>query len=380
MYAIADSTVNRSGQVFADHALKLRHAGLAVLPASGKAPMISGFPRMKRAPSLKAIEGWAEKNPDADIVFVPGLSRTADGSSIVTLDADDLEASEFVERTFGDTPARTRTRKGRHHHYKLPEGINLGPLHSLRPFGLNIDVKHGQSGAGIVVAPPSRHADERSFVYSWDGSDENALRDMPALDVGKLLELTAKAVAARNRETLPLISREIGYLRDGSRGLWLNDRLCRDAPWCETCEALLDCGLSHNQALVSYGLEPLSIKEVTERVAAVWRDVEAGKIVRMHKQRATMRANGNEIDLLMKGYGNGAEAFALLGKLRVEHGARVSRGEAFVIAIEAMVRAKIMGNWSARKYREARETLIDAGFVRLVSPARRRVAATYTLE
>jgi len=49
--------------------------------------------------------------------------------------------------------------------------------------------------------------------------------------------------------------------------------------------------------------------------------------------------------------------------------ARCKRGETFAIAIAAMVEQRVLG-WCARKYREARDLLLEAGFIREVQPAR----------
>lgn len=38
-------------------------------------------------------------------------------------------------------------------------------------------------------------------------------------------------------------------------------------------------------------------------------------------------------------------------------------------AIKAMVESNVRGRWSARKYREARDLLLEAGFIREVTPA-----------
>jgi hypothetical protein len=66
--------------------------------------------------------------------------------------------------------------------------------------------------------------------------------------------------------------------------------------------------------------------------------------------------------------------------LRAEHGGRCKRGETFVLATSAMVQDRVLGSWSVRRYREARDLLLQESFIREVSPARSNRAAEYTLE
>lgn len=377
-----------SSSIFGSHAVALRRAGLAVLPAHGKSPMRKGFSTMKTAPSVATVEKWAERTPDADIVVVPGLSRTANGCEFVVLDADDMESSDFVERTFGTSDVRVKTRKGMHHWFELPGGTDLGKMHSLRSYGLNIDVKHGQAHAGIVVAPPSRHADQRDFQYELvGGADVQAFGDVRQIDLGKLYEITSsQVVAGRNDPFLNVTNTApaarppaaAGRMRDESRGQWLNDSLVPHAVWCDSIDEVLDKAFGLNQSLVGRGCQPLTADEVVARATEVWKHVESGKLVRMHKARQQVRVGGTEIETLIETK-NGADAMLLLGKLRKEHGARVERGETFVLVSNAMAEAKTMGNWSSKRIRQARDTLLATGMLVLMCPARRNLAARYTL-
>ena len=77
------------------------------------------------------------------------------------VDADDELACERVVETFGDTPGKMRTRRGRHFKYRNT-GLDFRKLRSLNAFGINADVKHGNS---IVVAPWSRHQKEHRSIF-----------------------------------------------------------------------------------------------------------------------------------------------------------------------------------------------------------------------
>lgn len=365
------AAVNRE-TTFADHAAGLRRLGWAVLPANGKRPARAGFSKWRCAPSLGVVEQWAEQEPAADIVIVPGLSRTPDGRQIVTLDADDAAASEWVTETFGATPGRTRTRKGAHHHYSY-DGPALGRLHGLRAFGRNVDVKHGQGQAGIVVAPPSRHEDDCGFRYEWDGCDASVIGHLPRLDPKQLERFAHRPDAEKARArvvvrphvscdnilTAPPVRSQQGF-RDGSRGLALNDHLCKHVGWCSDLDDLLDVAETWHSQHVDAGMEALDSAEIVDRTRQVWRDAQAGKLGRSTDAH-------RELSL-------GENATKLLQVLRVMH---PTGRDAFAIAPDGMARARVIGRWSPARYRSARDELLKAGFVRLVRAAEFRAPPLY---
>jgi hypothetical protein len=84
---------------FAEHAPAMRRAGWAVLPAAGKAPLREGFNKWKYAPGEKTVGEWAQKQPSADIVYVPGLCSTGRGrKGVIVVDCDDAEQASGPER------------------------------------------------------------------------------------------------------------------------------------------------------------------------------------------------------------------------------------------------------------------------------------------
>jgi hypothetical protein len=77
-----------------------------VLPAAGKSPLRSGFNRWTRPPGPAVVARWALKCPEADILYVTGLSRGRPGGpGLVVVDGDDAEACHRIEELFGETPA-----------------------------------------------------------------------------------------------------------------------------------------------------------------------------------------------------------------------------------------------------------------------------------
>jgi hypothetical protein len=393
-------------RVFGNHALAMREAGFAVLPARGKEPIRKGFTTWKSAPGMATVSKWAEKDPTADMVYVPGLSRAhRRGDPIIVVDGDDAEATERVEKLFGKTPGMVKTRRGKHFLYRDP-GSSLGKISSLKPFGLNADLKHGRS---IVACPPSIHEDGK-HVYQFDGCDETVIRDLPVFN-GRALQALIDASQSLTCNSHPNVTetaprpgvggglgdyatqtelrntrasgRGVGELRDGSRGQWLNDRLCAHVAHCDTLDDLIDVARTKAQALVDAGYPPLSDEEISARAAQVWKDMEAGHIEAWHKGSSVARTDDIEIQALALSGKHGGDALMLLMKLRNAHQARVLRGETFALNVAAMVEQGTLPGWSRERYENTIGVLLALGFVRRVSQCRRgrfgRVAAQYTL-
>jgi len=359
--------------IFAHNAPRLRQAGFAVLPANGKKPRRTGYRKWRHAPDLSVVSMWAEQDPSADIVYVPGLSRARGGDhGIVVIDGDDEEACAQIVEVFGDTPGKVKTRRGYHGLYRAT-GLDLGKLTSLKKFGINADIKHGNS---IVVAPPSRHQDNRGFAYAWDGCDETVIRDLPPFNVQALQQLLGKAAA---QDVKPQMG-----LRDGSRKLWLNDLLCSHAMHCDTELELLDVARTANMDLPRRGHAMLEDAVVVERTAVVWRDAQEGKLKAWRGRSGNARACGSELDELCRlSQRNGPDAFALLIRLRLTHSAACRRGETFCITPKAMAKAGVIPGWTRERYETARDLLLLSGLVEKVADLKvtpkSRIGAQYSL-
>jgi hypothetical protein len=366
--------------IFADYAPVMRGLGWAVLPATGKSPRRAGFNSWRNAPSVEAVRQWAQRDPDANIVYVPGLCETGrNNRGIIVVDSDDADAIGQAEEIFGPTDGKVKTRRGKHFLYN-GAGIDLGKLTSLRHLKLNIDLKHGKSGAGIVVAPPSTHEKDHTFNYTWEGCDETVLGHLPPFPTNRLDALLSKHSA--KPESLPV--KEGKEFRSGSRGLWINDQLTRHGPFFdgegeELLNSVLEKAAQLNEELPRLGYEMLDDREILTRAKQIVKDIESGKIERRLGLRATCVSDADEVRFLAALAPNGDSAFALLQLFRAEHGARCKRGETFKIAIKSMVECRVMGRWSTRKYREARDLLLQAGSIIEVVPAKARQAAEYML-
>jgi hypothetical protein len=347
--------------------------------------MVSGFNKMQYAPGERQVEKWAARYPAADLVFVAGLCETGRGKQgVIVVDCDDETAVSRASKLFGETPGRVRTRRGEHRYFR-DDGANLGTLSSLRAYGLNIDLKHGQHGAAIVAAPPSPHEKDRDFRYTWASCGPDVLKALPPFRASGLFDFLEKSRPAANLAQLTANRAKAPFnARADSRGLWLNDQLVKHGPFfdgeaAELLNSVLDKARQLNESLAELGFEPLGDSEVLRRSKQIVQDIENGKIERRLARRATCTSDADEIRFLCS-LANGADAFALLQLFRSEHAGKISRGETFAICIGAMARSRVMGSWSERKYREARDVLLQEGFIREIWPARWKRAAEYTLE
>ena len=289
-----------------------------------------------------------------------------------------MEAAERVLELFGDTAGKVITRRGKHFLYRDAQGSGIGGIQSLKKFGLNADLKHGKT---IVVAPPSTHEMDRSFTYQWDGCDENVIRDLPRFktqDLVKLMERWSETL--HNTTTLPprppsgLHRHEF---RNDSRKLGLNDHLVSLAGRGKLLDldTALAAGFDWNESLRSRGIEPMDSGEVVRVVSFVVQDWASGKLVPTRGNRGTCISDADEVRELGRAGQNGSDAFALLQLFRAEHSVRAT----FHIAIHAMVRDHVMGTWSARRYRAARDLLLTTHKIEEASKAKKSMPAKYRL-
>src|SRR5262245_36010843 len=120
--------VTPAGSAFATYAPRMRRASFAVVPTRGKPPIWKGYRNWHHALGAESVAKWAEEVPDADIVYVPGLSPpNLRGAGIVLVDADDEPACEQVLEVSGDTPATVRTGRRRRDQPRTEAGRHVPP-------------------------------------------------------------------------------------------------------------------------------------------------------------------------------------------------------------------------------------------------------------
>jgi hypothetical protein len=353
---------------FAEHALELRRHGFAVLPATGKHPVLKGYDKHREPLTAKSIAALAKKFPDANVCYQAGPS------GVVVVDADDTDAGQECLQVFGSTPGRVRTRRGEHFLYR--DTGTLLSVTSLRSCGINADLKAGYGGRSVVIAPPSVHP--KGGQYAWLGCDPSVRGHLPPFPVERLTALLERSTAQLREATAG--HRTQKSLRDGSRGLGLNDYLCYHAPHCDTFDEVLDCARTWNEEQP----RPLLDAEVMNRVRQVWNDVLDNKLTRQFRREATAQATNSEIhELNLAGHG-GSDALTLLLFLRTLHGARTRRGETFSLNCKAMEASQSLPRWTRKRIAAAIQLLLDCGKLVRIRPAHfarnKGAAGVYTLE
>jgi hypothetical protein len=341
-------------EIFNQHSPRLYSAGMATLPLSGKEPLVAGFNKWKRRPGRVTFEKWRQKFPDANVGYVPGLTGKG---GIVVID-DDGGAAERIVEVFGATPGMVTTRRGKHYLYRAPKGFGNQRI-NLKGLGINADWKAGND---IVVGPGSIH--ESGHIYVWDGCDERVLHDLPTLDFCRLAEFRGDMASG----LLQADKRIAAGFRDGSRKLALNDWLWKHAGSVEGAFELVNIARGWNEDLVDRGIIKLEDETVVQVARTVWGDFQKKGEV-WHGRRATVRSTVSEIDELARYGKNAASAYMLLMKLRGEHGARMQRGETFMISPVAMAKKGTIPHWTKYEFTKARDLLLKAGKISVVVEA-----------
>lgn len=124
--------------------------------AANKKPLLPWGQFMTRKPSIDTIDRWQYEYPQANIAILTGRA-----SDLLVLDADDQGAIEEVEEKGVPETASVWTPRGKHWYFQLPKAntscrAKLGRRRA-------IDVR---GEGGYVVAPPSRGAAGRKYVWA----------------------------------------------------------------------------------------------------------------------------------------------------------------------------------------------------------------------
>lgn len=152
-------------------ALSYVECGLAVFPVNGKIPFKNshGVKDAKIDPN-RVQEMWAE-HPRANIAIACG-----DVSQIIVVDDDSDEARAelaTLENKYGPLPptAVSKSRRGHHRYYSIPEGVSVP--HKSKKNGSPLEII---SDGHYVLAPPSIHPS--GIRYEW-GNDITEFAEAP---------------------------------------------------------------------------------------------------------------------------------------------------------------------------------------------------------
>ncbi len=146
-----------------------REKELSVIPIEfmGKRPKIDWMEFQKRLATPEEIHEWCRVR--CNVALVMGKV-----SGLVAVDADSDAALQWIKKNLPESPCGTRTAKGEHSFYSLPDGMIVGNRARLK--GMKLDVR---GEGGYVLASPSVH--ETGVEYERLG-DWEKLRECPVFD------------------------------------------------------------------------------------------------------------------------------------------------------------------------------------------------------
>lgn len=182
------ATDNTSGRAVDLRGAALRYAamGWRVFPCKPKSKQPATEHGFKDATtSVGQIEAWWGSNPRYNIGVCP-----PDG--VVVFDLDHSTVIEGFSNEFGPLPMTltTRTRRGQHLFYRLPDGVKV-PTTAEFNRGL-VDVKVGANG--YLIAAPSAHPS--GGRYEWVREDA-PIADLPESLLLRFREVTAVKAAPK---------------------------------------------------------------------------------------------------------------------------------------------------------------------------------------
>lgn len=303
-------------------------AGVAALPLQGKRPLVCHPGTFTRDAALKV----ASRFPDANLGFWCGGRN-----GITVVDIDDSRDCELqhVLDTCGDTPAIVRTASGKHHAYYR----NCGERRSIRP-----DRRHAIDilGNGLCVAPPSRMPSGAEYTFLRGG-----LADLKALPRIRPCALTrVETPFAPTSKEKPATDVPIGKR---------NDTLFRSAlALARAAECPADLLAQVRQANAELQ-SPLLDPEVQRIVSSAWRYREDGRLMVPGSVSRILVPREAINRLLTAGE---TDAVVLLNLLCKAHG---DGRKAFAASPEAMERARLIGNWTRKRYRKGIRRLCEMG-------------------
>jgi hypothetical protein len=323
---------------FAAEALNLHALGLAPIPCSanddGKTPAIA-TKRWTRRPGATQLRQLVLRFPEANVGILTGLSR------IFVVDIDQAHLVEDMTRRFGATPLIVETPSGGIHLYYQASGEPCGDLR--RAEHLPVDLK---GIGGFIVVPPSvrpsgEHAGKLYRIL------EGAWEDVTQLPTIKPGSLPAPATPQQGQPV---------RIPDGIRHDELFRRGLREVKACDTLDALVDRLRWINESCDP----PLPDADVVKTAASAWKCERDGRnFVGRGKLLTTPDAMFRALISLPRG----VDALALHLLLRSIHDA----GAQFAVSPKAMARDQTLPGWSHARVRKAKNTLVDRGFLKVVS-------------
>jgi hypothetical protein len=326
---------------FQDAAREYAAAGIVPLPIApnGKRPLVNHPGKFGRRAALQI----APKFPDANLGFWCGRHN---GLTVVDIDSSTDAELQHALSTYGDSPIIVQTASGKHHAYYH----HNGERRRIRPDKSHpIDIL---GEGGLCVAPPSTRSGGR---YEFVRGGLANLANLPTIRRGAL----------ENLEPAPVekVDGSVGAAPIGRR----NDSLFRLAlAMAHDAESLADLLERASRANAELSRPPLPAAEVRRAAASAWRYKLDGRLMTTGMNSSILLPSASIARLLTAGE---TDAMALLALLRKAHSGQI--GRTFAVSPLALERARKIGSWDKRRYRNAARRLRDLGELVQVKPGGR---------
>lgn len=330
--SVSQDYIPDDGPIFGLHCAALSKLGLIVIPTGGddgKKPLVK-FPKRHYSPAT--AQRLARRYTNENIAILTGIGSCR----LTVIDIDDIKLLPRMIDRFGDTPVQVATPKGGVHMYYRHSGE--GCYTGLD--GLKVDVR---GAGGIIIAPPSvrRCAPYKGQAYTFIKGSWSDLKNLPPIKSGSLIRDDRKPTGT------------LHTVENGTRNDRLFSRLMREARHCDDLQTLQDVALTLNGQIP----EPLPESEALKVAESAWGYEEAGKnwcggggIIPVRRDALSLMRHSPDGTLLY---------LELLG-------AHTEPGKAFAVSPEGMQKAQYFPKWSVKRYRAARQELLDAGLLALV--------------
>jgi len=168
-----------------EHAMAYLQKGFSIIPCGrDKKPLLEWKEFQHRRATPEEVQGWYEKNPDANIGIVTGAIS---GICVIDIDSE-IGRENIMPYLLQDdayiTPTVNTPRGGSHIYFKCPD-VEIGNNAGLIP-GSDF-----RANGGFVIAPPSCNAQGKH--YEWVNDLQTPLKELPR-DYLKRISVPVKKV------------------------------------------------------------------------------------------------------------------------------------------------------------------------------------------
>lgn len=317
-------------------------AGVVPLPLGGddgKRPLVAHPDKLGRRAALDI----ASRPKFAD---APGLGfwcGQRNGLTVVDIDSTADSEMEYAISTYGPTPVVVRTGSGKAHLYYRHDGERR----RIRPDRAHpIDIL---GEGGLAVAPPSSRPSGGRYGFLTGGLDDIRLRRLPKIRPGAVSQLKYSDLVAPTAVASETVAR--GTVSIGQRNNAMFRLACALAQTAEDRDTLIGQVRAANAELPA----PLPDDELQRAVSSAWRYREESRLM-LAGCPSTILLPAASVERLLA-----AGETDVLALLTLALKAHREPGKVFAMSPAAMERARIIGSWDRKRYRNAIRRAIELG-------------------